>query len=403
MKPVSASVGAPPPLIVMSAPVLIATIIFVCTAFSSQMVMPLWIGAVMDDYALPAEAAGRIASIEFIIVAAVSLILAARVDRVNIRLVSLIGIICLMLGNGGAVIATDVDALTGLRALCGLGKGLIVAGIFSLVARTVNPTKSFAVLNASYAAFSAGFYLIVPHFIERQGASGAFLIMFVITVVGGLFLYWVPSGRIGRATTKEAASQSPIRIEGILVLLALVVMWSGNSAIWTFVERIGVRSGLDVTEIGAVLSLSAVLTILGPSLAHILHVRFGFKKPVDIALILQIAVAVILCNVINTTVFVGTAPFLNLLALFVVPYLMGLMSAADPKGRLAAAAAAAMTAGGSLGAYVGGVTLTHTGYGMLSAVAILFFLVVMVLIHVAAKRIPVAKLELQPSGQDHRR
>ena len=72
------------------------------------------------------------------------------------------------------------------------------------------------------------------------------------------------------------------------------------------------------------------------------------------------------------------------------------MSMADPKGRLAAAAGAAMTAGGSLGSYIGGMTLTHAGYSVLSMVAITFFLLVMVLIHFTIKQVPSMKSGLQP-------
>ena len=381
----------------ISTPVLIATIFVVCTAFSSQMLTPLWVGAIIDDYRFTEETAGRIASIEFITVAIISLMMAPRIHRINIRSLSILGLVCLVLGNGGAVLVTDITLLTICRTFAGVGKGLMVAGIFSLFARTASPTRSFAVLNGSYAAFSAGFYLVVPFFIERSGASGAFLIMFIITVLGCMLVYWVPTGRTASAITKTRSASGSVGLAGFLVLSALIIMWAGNSAIGTFIERIGVRAGLDIARIGAVLSFSALLTILGPTLAHILHTRYGFRKPLIAALCLKVLVAVVLCNVVNTTVFISATPFLSLIALFIVPYLMGLMSIADPKGRLAAAAAAAMTAGGSLGSYIGGVTLTHAGYTELSIISVSFFILVMILIHFAIKQAPGMKLEQQVS------
>lgn len=383
--------------LIISTPVLIATIVVVCTAFSSQMLTPLWVGAIIDDYQFTEKTAGRVASIEFITVAIVSLLIAARIHRFNVRLLCIVGLVCLLIGNGGAVLVTDITSLTLCRTFAGIGKGMMAAGIFSLVARTANPTKSFAVLNGSYTAFSAGFYLIVPFFIERNGASGAFFIMFNITLLGCLLAYWVPTGRTTRPVVKPPSGSGSVGLAGMLVLSALVIMWTGNSAIWTFIERIGVRAGLEITEIGAVLSFSALLTILGPVLAHILHTRYGFRKPLIIALCLKVIVAVILCNLVYTVAFVSAAPFLNLIALFIVPYLMGLLSMADPRGRLAAAAAAAMMAGGSLGSYIGGVTLTQAGYGVLSLVSISFFLVVMVLIHLTIKQMAGMKLEQQLS------
>ena len=379
--------------LVLSTPVLIATIIVVCTAFSSQMLTPLWVGAIIDDYQFTEKTAGRVASIEFIIVGVVSLLIAARVHLYNVRSLSIVGLVCLLIGNGGAVLATDITMLTMCRTVAGIGKGFMVAGIFSLFARTASPTRSFALLNGSYTAFSAGFYLIVPYFIERNGASGAFMIMFIITVLGSLLAWWVPTGRNVPTVTRSTSGPGSIGLAGILVLSALVIMWAGNSAIWTFIERIGVRAGLEITRIGAVLSFSALLTILGPTLAHILHTRYGYRKPIIIALSLKIIVAALLCNIISATAFIFTTPLLNLIALFIIPYLMGLMSIADPKGRLAAAAAAAMTAGNSLGSYIGGITVTEAGYGVLSIISISLFVLVMVLIHLTIKQVPDMKSE----------
>jgi len=65
------------------------------------------------------------------------------------------------------------------------------------------------------------------------------------------------------------------------------------------------------------------------------------------------------------------------------------MSIADPRGRLAAAA---MTAGGSLGSYVGGVTVTHAGYSTWGFVSIAFLLLVMAFIHFATRQIPVSRV-----------
>lgn len=379
--------------LIISTPVLVATIFVICTAFSSQMLTPLWVGAIIDDYQFTEKIAGRIASIEFITVGIVSLLIAARIHLFNVRSLSIAGLVCLLLGNGGSVLVTDITLLTVCRTVAGIGKGLIVAGIFSLFARTASPTRSFAVLNGSYSAFSAGFYLVVPFFIERNGASGAFMIMFIITVLGSLLAWWVPTGRNVPTVTRNTAGRGSVGVAGILVLSALVIMWAGNSAIWTFIERIGVRAGLEITRIGAVLSLSALLTILGPLLAHILHTRYGFRKPIIIALSLKIIVAAVLCNIISTTAFIAATPLLNLIALFIIPYLMGLMSIADPKGRLAAAAAAAMTAGNSLGSYIGGITVTEAGYGVLSIISISLFILVMVLIHITIKQVPGMKSE----------
>ncbi len=376
--------AAPPPL---SAPVgaalrltplqLTAMVIVVCTGFSSQMVVPMWIGAVIDDLALSAKAAGSIAAVEFACVAIVSLIVAAIVHRVSVRRLSIAGLIVLTLANGLSALATTLDALILWRAFAGIGKGLVVAGIFALAARTERPTRTFAVLNVTYAGFSTLFFLIVPHAINAGGMAGAFLTMAAVGVVGAVFLPLIPSSH---ADMRGAmAKGGKLTMAGGAVLLCLGLLWCAHNALWTFIERIGIELGLAVATIGAVLSLSSFITIGGPALARLVDTRFGLAPPILIAVGGKVVLALLIGFAVAAPIYLGATPLFQLLALFVVPYMQGLMAKVDPAGRLAAASSAAMTAGSALGAFIGGVTVDALGYpglGVLSA--ILLFVVMLV-------------------------
>lgn len=377
------------PRLILSPFAMGAMVFVVVTAFSSQMALPLWVGAIIDDYELTAEQAGIIAAIEYGAVAIVSVIIATKVHRFNLKHVSLIGMICLLIGNGGAVFASEFQSLIVTRGIAGIGKGLVIAAIFSLAARTQNPTKSFAIINGAYTALATIIYLTLPVPIKANGATGAFAALFVVVLFGALFLYWVPSTR-AVDQLKATATEDPklaISPSGFLVLIALIFMWAANGSIWTYVERLGQSTGLSLQQIGTTLSIAAAVAILGPITAHYVHDRFGFRKPIMIGATLKIGAALILCNWMIPQAYIVAAALFVLAALFIVPYLMSLMSLADPTGRLAAAAGGLLTAGSSLGAYLGGVTLTYSNTFTLSILAVSLLMGVMLLVHIATQKL----------------
>jgi len=377
------------PRLILSPFAMGAMVFVVVTAFSSQMALPLWVGAIIDDYELTAEQAGIIAAVEYGAVAIVSVIIATKVHRFNLKHVSLIGMICLLIGNGGAVFASEFQSLIVTRGIAGIGKGLVIAAIFSLAARTQNPTKSFAIINGAYTALATIIYLTLPVPIKANGATGAFAALFVVVLFGALFLYWVPSTR-AVDQLKATATEDPklaVPLSGFLVLIALIFMWAANGSIWTYVERLGQSTGLSLQQVGTTLSIAAAVAILGPITAHYVHDRFGFRKPIMIGATLKIGAALVLCNWMIPQAYIVAATLFVLAALFIVPYLMSLMSLADPTGRLAAAAGGLLTAGSSLGAYLGGVTLTYSNTFTLSILAVSLLMGVMLLVHIAIQKL----------------
>jgi predicted MFS family arabinose efflux permease len=260
----------------------------------------------------------------------------------------------------------------------------VVAVTFGLAAGSARPTRAFAFLNISYAVFASIFYLTVPLAITHAGASGAFLAMAAAAVIGALLMPMFPSQRTGAAAALELPRLSSLPGWGFVAFAALIVLWSGHNAMWTFIDRVGHASGLNIQQIGAVLSLSAIVTIAGPTAVGILDTRFGYRAPMLVAIAIKTTAVLTLATMMTPLVFSTLVPLFLFLSLFITPYIMGLLSEADPAGRLAAAASAAMTAGASSGAFIGGLALTHGGLPGLGWAAAGQFVIFTVLILIAA-------------------
>ncbi len=356
-----------------------ALVFVVCTAFSSQMNMPLWIGAIIDDYGMSRSVVGAIGAAEMAVVAIVSGLMAIKVHRFKAKPTVLIGIACLVIGNFIAAFLDSAVAIAVARILVGCGKGIVVTISFSLAAGVTHPTRAFAILNASYALFSMFFFLTTPSIIAAAGAKGAFIMLSAVSFISVLAMVWYPERRMLAGADIQNISLRSIKGYGLIAFVALIVLWIGHNAIWTFVERLGLRVELTPAEIGQILSLAAFITIAGPSLARVIDNRFGYTAPILTAMSIKVVATFALVFVTIGWVYATLVPVFLLVSLFMLPYFMGILSLADPAGRLAAAASAAMTMGSSLGSLFGGWTADAWDYEGLAWLAIGNFSIVIVL------------------------
>jgi DHA1 family inner membrane transport protein len=351
----------------------------VCCGFSSQMVMPLWVGAVIEDLHLSASAAGRIGSMEFLAVAFVSVLVAMAIRWCPTRSTVAAGVALLVLGNVASAFAGSEGGLIAARLLCGVGKGLVVAIVFSMAAGSSRPMRAFAVLNIVYALFSTFFYLVVPYAITTAGAAGAFWAMAGVAVAGALFMPLFPTKRLA-ASEVSGLRWRNMPVYGLVGFAALVILWSGHNMMFTFIQQIGAADGMSLQAMGNVLSLGSFLTVAGPSLARAIDTRMGYGVPMLAATTLKIASTLVIALLATPLAYSIAVPAFILLSLFITPYVMGILALADPAGRLAAASSAAMTAGASLGALLGGVSLDKTGAAGLGWGATAHFLLFMILV-----------------------
>jgi DHA1 family inner membrane transport protein len=370
-----------------------AMLFVVCCGFSSQMVMPLWVGAVIQDLHLSASAAGRIGSMEFLAVAVISVLVAVTIRWCPTRPTVAVGVALLVLGNFTSAFAGSEGGLIAARLLCGVGKGLVVAIVFGMAAGSSRPMRAFAVLNIVYAVFATFFYLVVPYAITAAGAAGAFWAMGGVAVAGSLFMPLFPTRRLTVSETSGLKWRN-MPFYGLVGFAALVILWSGHNMMFTFIQQIGAADGMSLQAIGSVLSLGSFLSVVAPSLARAIDTRLGYGVPMLVATILKIASTLVIALIASPLAYSIAVPAFILLSLFITPYVLGILALADPEGRLAAASSAAMTAGGSLGALLGGISIDKTGnagLGWWAAAHFLLFTILVIAIAPIAGRVGRAK------------
>lgn len=323
-------------------------------------VSPLVVGAWMDSRGFGEAGAGALVSAEFFSLAVASLAAAnvvARQPRARLAMA------CAVLAFGchvAAAFATSYAPIFATRVLAGLAEGVVLAAGNAAAAGSRDPDRVFASLVIVGGLGGAAVLACFPLVTSPYGTLGAFSTLAVLTLLGTPLLSWLPPPRAtGEARAELSLSNRGL---GMLGLLSFALLASGQSAVWTFAERIALDAGLTAEGVGQVLAVSSVFGLVGAGFAAWLGTRAGRVLPVLVGFLGQIASALILIYAGTPVVFTAASITWMTSFFFCVPYLLGTMATVDARGQWTAAAAGAELIGVGIGPALGGALVTGAAY-----------------------------------------
>jgi predicted MFS family arabinose efflux permease len=332
--------------------------------WASFEVAPLVVSALIDAFAFSEAAAGGLASVEFVTLAAAMLASAGSMARRSRARWGLAGAGIAIAGHLASSFTSSYLLLVATRMLAGLGAGLAFAAGSAAAAGARQPARVFAI--AALAGGVGGALLLVglPYATVPYGPPGAFLALAAVTMLVLPLIGWLPAPARQRAG--DGVGPAPHRGMALRGLVAIVFLAVGEGAVWAFAGEIAGAAGLSVAGAGRVLAASSLLGQAGALLAAWLSTRRGRVLPVGIGVLCVIGSVLVLIFARNAVIFSVGAAIWGLSFFFVFPYLMGTMAALDPRGRWAVAAGAAEVVGIGVGPVVGGLLVTGASYDALA-------------------------------------
>lgn len=339
-------------------------------------VLPLLIGAAADVFGSDERRLGILGSV-FIsgkTLMYIALIILAR--RVNWRITC--SVLCVA-QIFAFLVTTKVHGFTPVAISLFVG-GFCLGGVFGLgsisIADTRSPDRNFGWATLAQVVMGAVLtYFLSIAVIPVWGYNGIMISLAASGVVGFLLAQGMaPRGVTGMDRSGISSGSKIIPIAG---LFGLVLFYFGVGAIWSFLERIAVGTGLSREFIGTVVSGALVAGGISCLVPVILADKMGRRLPIVLsALGLCMTIVIFTFNLTEGS-FLAVAMIFNSLWTIMAIYAIAVISVKDPTGWYVVAIPAALGLGQALGPLVGGFAYASfgvTGLCILSAVMVLLSL-----------------------------
>jgi len=262
-------------------------------------------------------------------------------------------------------------AMTLFRFVHGLVGGALVGVGFSVIARTVNPDRTFGVLLVVQFGLGGLGNLFLPRLVPLFGTEVLFLSLLAFSAVTAAMLPFLPRYPVADPLAPGSA-RAPIAVGPLALVLASIFLFqAANMGLFAFIIGLGRSAGLELPFITNTLAASGWIGIIGPIIVIAVYTRFGRLTPLLAAMILTVIGNWALHFSENPQVFLIANCAIGITWAFIMPYLLGLTAEFDKAGQMAALGGFASKMGLATGPFAAGLLLGDDNYARLINIAVL--------------------------------
>lgn len=328
---------------------------------TSLVLQPILLGAFVDYRDLSEKLAGFVAAAEmggFCLAVLATLPWIAVVDR---RRLAWKGIAIYIIANILTMFSNSAHEFMLIRSFVGIGGGLCFATFNAVLARSTEPDRTLASVMIVAGIHTALLLWLFPYLAIAGGVGALMMGQIVNAVIFALLVIWLPR-HAPRQTTVMSEQSYSVGLAIVFILGALLLVHTGHTAIWAYIERMGNALKIDGNVIGLILGSASLLATLGSALASWSGCRFGRSLPNLIAITLLSISVLSLVYADSAFLYIISLVVFKVSWFFGVPFLVGLCALYDKKGRGTVLAGFMAMAGSSLGPALGALTVDNFGY-----------------------------------------
>ena len=277
----------------------------------------------------------------------------------------LMDLLSMLVAAPGVMIAT--------RFVHGCVGGALVGVGFSVIARTLHPDRTFGVLLFIQFGLGGLGNLYIPRLVPVFGTDVLFLSLIAFSLAT---LAMVPFLGPYRADPEASPVTDPKAAKSALVPIALVLasiflFQAANNGLFAFIIGLGKFEGLTLNFITITLAVAGWIGLAGAGLVIVFYTRYGRTIPLAAAMLVTIAATWALHYSESGTVYLLANCAVGITWAFCMSYLLGLVSAFDETGQMAALGGFASKLGLASGPLAGGLLLGDNNYGLLINLAVI--------------------------------
>ncbi len=347
-------------------------------------IMPALVNGLVDGLGLSKTHAGYISSANVYGAAVGALAVVFMIAKIQWRKTAYMMLAGLIICDLVSMSLTSMPSLVITRFIHGVIGGALVGVGFAVISRTSETDRTFGyLLSIQFGLGGLGLYLLPP-LVPEYGTAALFWALIAFSVVT---LLMVPFLDEYEHTEKRDTVMPTINLPIVLTLAAIFCFQAANMAIYAFTIEMGKFFEMDITYISETLGEAAWIAILGSVLVILMSTKYGRLWPVTIAILLT-AIGIWAFHYSKTTyVFWLANVAVGITWAFVISYLLGLCSAFDRQGQVAALGGFASKMGLASGPFVAGLLTDQLGYASLINISAVILVVAAVLALVPMKLI----------------
>ena len=272
-----------------------------------------------------------------------------------------------------ATLLAAVGAMQAIAAVTAtlFAAGLVLGGLYTLsfvlAGEHPNPTRALGVKLGGEVALGALLLFLIPIVVYPAFGFSGMLVALAVVLVAML-----PCTRLVRASGPAPAAgstadrgHSSIPPPAVFALAALFLFTVGQAAVWSFVERAGVRADYDPAAVGVVLSVAVLLGGAASFLAGALSDRFGKTVPLLFAASLYLLAMSLFAFGTAFFVYASAVSLFFFAWLFALPYLISAIGVLDHSGRATSLVTACFAFGSMIGPALAGELLARGDFELL--------------------------------------
>ncbi|MEH6551756.1 MAG: MFS transporter [Pseudomonadales bacterium] len=297
------------------------------------------------------------------------LLTAIPVTKYSRTKMAILGTVIAVVGSIASAFTDNLTMLMLYRCIVSIGGGMVSGAATASAAGSKDPVRTFAIAGMTYLfIFSVG-RKFIPAGLEEFGVSGVFLGMAIFCAMTiPIYFFLNPPVKAESASTNffKLIQDAPYRLLAVLAMAGLFIYELGQNAVFTYMDKLGEKTGLESSERGMIYLLGFSMELLGGGVAAWMGSRYGKFWPLIGGLGLNITSAAMFTVVEDPSYYIYMLFLWNFSYAFSLPYISGTLAALDNEGRWAVAGDAFWNFSQTPGPILATIIVTNFGYNPLA-------------------------------------
>ncbi len=349
----------------------IAMVVFGILGNAMLTLMPSLLGILVDRLRVTMNDAGMAASCELGCSALGGAWVLLRAHRTSGRRFLIQGSITLLGAACACLFTKSLVQVDFLWALIGFGGGLVATASARIGASYINPDRIYGFMLIGQMMFGLVLFPLLPALLRNSGLGLVYGLLIAICVLSLALTPIIKAANPAHAPARLSSFER-LTPRAIMIAASVLTIFTGNIALWTYGDRIGVDHGIKLSVVDAALAGSMVAGLAGAGIA--VHWTRWFRRKVGIlcGIVLEIAAALLLSCSHPALFFAGVNLLVGAL-MFSVPLYLADLAQTDGQEDSATLGMLAALLGTGAGPLLGAAVLGAAGFSglIVSSIAVL--------------------------------